>query len=99
MNLRVFFQNFGIWSTLELVEKFLGAEPHFWVLCFFWLTVWVNRINKCGWCLTEGRACRLKGPQEVASLSSVFHHAVRLSQLYQEFYVHCVVIINDGGMV
>ena len=39
-----------------------------------------------------------KGPQEVPSLISVFHHVIRLSHLYLEFYVHCVVIINDGLM-
>ena len=24
---------------------------------FFWLTVWADGINKCGWCPAGGRAC------------------------------------------
>ena len=24
---------------------------------FFWLIVWADGINKCGWCLAAGRGC------------------------------------------
>ena len=24
---------------------------------FFWLMVWADRINECGWCLEAGRGC------------------------------------------
>ena len=24
---------------------------------FFWLIVWADGINKCGWCLAGGRGC------------------------------------------
>ena len=35
---------------------------------FFWLIVWVDGINKCGWCLAGGRGCWLKDPHQIALL-------------------------------
>ena len=36
---------------------------------FFWLIVWADGINKCGWCLPGGRGCWLKGPHPIPSLN------------------------------
>ena len=57
---------------------------------FFRLVVWVDGINKCGWCPAGGRGMDTAGDR-----GSTF---VRLSHLYQEFCVHCIVIMNDRGM-
>ena len=40
---------------------------------FFWLIVWVDGINKCGWCLAGGRGCWLQGPHQIPSVSWIFH--------------------------
>ena len=40
---------------------------------FFWLIVWADGINKCGWCLARGRGCWLKGPHQIPSVSWIFH--------------------------
>ena len=71
-------------------------------LAFFWLIVWADGINKCGWCLAEGRGCWLKGPHQIPSVSWLFiipyaSTFIKLSHLYQEFCVLCIVIMIDGG--
>ena len=43
---------------------------------FFWLVVWVDGINKCGWCLAGGRGCWLKGLHQIPSVSWIFHHSL-----------------------
>ena len=43
---------------------------------FFWLIVWADGINKCGWCLAGGRGCWLKGPHQIPSVSWIFHHSL-----------------------
>ena len=69
---------------------------------FFLLIVWADGINKCGWCLAGDRGCWLKGPHQIPSVSWICHHFytstfTRLPHLYQEFYVHCIVITNGWG--
>ena len=43
---------------------------------FFWLIVWVDGINKCGWCLAGGRGFWLKGLHQIPSVSWIFHHSL-----------------------
>ena len=38
-----------------------GLNLSFGFFVFFWLLVWGNEINKCGWCLAGGRGCWQKG--------------------------------------
>ena len=70
---------------------------------FFCWIIWADGIDKCGWCLAGGRECWLYGPHQIPSVSWIFHHPytstfIRLFHLYQEFYVHCIVIINNLDM-
>ena len=39
----------------------------FGFFAFFWLRVWVDGINKCGWCLAGGRGSWLKCPHQIPS--------------------------------
>ena len=41
----------GVLPLLGVGSNLLGGE------CQFWLDVWVNGINKCGWGLGGGRVC------------------------------------------
>ena len=43
---------------------------------FFWLIVWADGINKCGWCLAGGRGCWLKGLHQIPSVSWIFHFSL-----------------------
>ena len=61
-----------IWE-LNLISGFFG---------FFWLIVWADGINKCGWCLAGGRGCWLKGPHQIPSVSWIFHHSLHF-HIYQ----------------
>ena len=56
-----------IWWWLNLISGFL---------VFFWLIVWADGINKCGWCLAGGRWCWLKGTHQIPKLSWIFHHSL-----------------------
>ena len=81
-------QNIGLFRTqgtfLTLVSVYVGQGSTIWFvgswisflgsLLFFWLFVWADGINKCGWCLAGGRGCWLKGPHQIASVSWIFHH-------------------------
>ena len=62
----------------------LGVESCFWVLCFFWLIVWADGINKWDWCLAGDRGCWLKGLQ-IPSISWIFHHSLH-------FYIYLIVL-------
>ena len=58
--------------------ELLEVRSHFWILCFFLIDClggW-NGINKCGWCLTGGRGCWLKGPWQIPNVSWLFHHSL-----------------------
>ena len=46
----------------------------FGFFAFFWLIVWGDRINKCGWCLAGGRGCSLESLHQIPSVSWVFYH-------------------------
>ena len=51
---------------------------------FFWLTIWADGINTCGWCLAGGRGCWLKGPHQIPNVSWIFPYTstfIRLSHL------------------
>ena len=52
---------------LNLISRFFD---------FFWLIVWVDGINKCGWCLAGGRVCWLKGRNQILSVSLILHHSL-----------------------
>ena len=87
-------------STIQFVGSWISFLGY---LLFFWLMVWANRINKCGWCLAGGRRCWLKGLHKISSVIWIFiipysSTFIRLSHLYQEFCVHCIVSMNDSGM-
>ena len=43
---------------------------------FFWLIVWADGINKCGWCVAGGRWCWFKGPHQIPSVSWILHHSL-----------------------
>ena len=43
---------------------------------FFWLIVWVDEINKCGWCLAGGSGYWLKDPHQIQGVSWIFHHSL-----------------------
>ena len=43
-------------------------------IAFFWLIVWVDGVNKCGWCLGGGRGSWLNGPHQIPSVSWTYHH-------------------------
>ena len=43
---------------------------------FFWLIVWADGIDKCGWCLAGGRGFWLKGLHQIPSVSWIFHHSL-----------------------
>ena len=49
---------------------------------FFWLIVWSDGINKCGWCLAGGRGCWLMGPHQIPSVSWIFHHSLHFHIYY-----------------
>ena len=51
---------------------------------FFWLIVWADGINKCGWCLAGGRGCWLNGPNKIPSVSWIFHHSLH-------FHIYLIV--------
>ena len=70
------------------------------IFAFFWLIVWADGINKYGWCVAGGRGSWLKGLHQIPRVSFIIPHSttfIRLSYLYQGFYVHCIAIINNGG--
>ena len=64
----------------------------------FWLIVWADEVNKCGWCLAGGRGCWLKGPHQIPSVSWIYHHSLYF-HIYQiasfipgilcPFYCYC----------
>ena len=56
---------------------------------FFWLIVWADGINKCGWCLAGGRGCWLKGPHQIPSVSWIFHHSLH-------FHIYYIVLFAPG---
>ena len=59
----------------NLIGRELNLTSGFFA--FFWLIVWANGINKCGWwCLAGGRGCWLKGPHQIPSVSWIFHHSL-----------------------
>ena len=68
---------YGQGSTIWLLE----GGSHFWILCFSWLTVWADGINKWGWCLAGGRGCWLKGLHQISSARWLFHHCLN-SHIY-----------------
>ena len=41
---------------------------------FFWLIIWADGINKCGWSLAWGRGCWLKCLHQIPSVSWIYHH-------------------------
>ena len=43
---------------------------------FFWLIVYTDGINKCGWCLAGGRGSWLKGLHQILSVSWIFDHSL-----------------------
>ena len=49
---------------------------------FFWLIVWADGINKCGWCLAGGRWCWLKGVHQIPSVSWTVHHSLHFHMFY-----------------
>ena len=67
----------------------LWVESHFWVLCFFWLIVWVDGINKWDWCLAGDRGYWLKGLHQIPSISWIFHHSLH-------FYIYLIVLFVQG---
>ena len=38
-----------------------------WFFAFFWLVVWADGVNKCGWCLVGGSGYWLKGLHQITS--------------------------------
>ena len=65
---------------------------------FFWLIVWVDGINKRGWCLAGGRGYWLKGPPQVPSVSWIYHHSLHL-HIYQivSFVRNAIPIVEIMG--
>ena len=57
---------------MNLISGFFG---------FFWIIVWVDGINKFGWCLAGGRGCWLKGPNQIPSVKLNISSFFTLSQL------------------
>ena len=57
---------------LNLISGFFG---------FFWLIVWVDGINKLGWCLAGGRGCWLKGLNQIPSVKLNISSFFTLSHL------------------
>ena len=70
------------------ISSFMGPRPRqydtiCWELnlisgffAFFWLIVWADRINKCGWCLAGGRGYWLNGPHQIPSVSWMYYHSL-----------------------
>ena len=42
-------------ATKTIVQQIPNLISGFFA--FFWLIVWVDGINKCGWCLAGGNGC------------------------------------------
>ena len=61
----------------------LQVRSHFWIFCFSCLILWVDGINKCGWCLTGGRGCWLKSLHQIPTVSLLSHHSLH----YHIYYI------------
>ena len=80
---------------------FLGVESHFLVLCFFWLIVLVDGINKCVLQEAGDANSRVHTRSQVEVEYFIIHYTstfIRLSHSTEEFCVHCIVIMNYSGM-
>ena len=58
---------------------------------FFWLIVWADEINKCGWCLPGGKGCWLKGLHQIPRITSLYHHSVH-------FHIYHIVSFLVGHL-
>ena len=47
-----------------------------WFFAFCWLLLWVDGINKFGWCVAGGRGCCVKDWHQIPSVSWIFHHSL-----------------------
>ena len=70
---------------------------------FFWLVVWADGINKCGWCLAGSRGCWLKCLHQIQSVSWNFiilytSTFIRYSHLYQNFVSIVLLLWMMGGL-
>ena len=81
----------------------LGVESHSGFFAFFWLMFGrMESINAAG-VLQEAGGADSRAPTRsqvyveyvIISYTSTF---IRLSHLYQKFYVHLIVITNDEGI-
>ena len=83
---------------LNLTSGFFG---------FFWLIVWADGINKCGWCLAQGRRYWLKGLHQIPSVSWIFQHSLHFHSYFIVSFVLGILcplycyhewspIMNDG---
>ena len=75
---------------LNLISGFFG---------FFWLIVWLDVVNKCGWFLAGGRGCWLKGPHQIPIVSWIIHHLLHfhISLIYARNSVSIVLLLWRMG--
>ena len=75
---------------LNLISGFFG---------FFWLMVWLDVVNKCGWCLAGGRGCWLKGLHQIPIVSWIIHHLLHfhISLIYARNSVSIVLLLWRMG--
>ena len=55
-----------IWWEFNLFAEFF---------VFYWLIVWVDGVNRRGWCLAGGRECWLKGLHQIPRVGWLFYHS------------------------
>ena len=75
---------------LNLISGFFG---------FFWLIVWLDVVNKCGWFLAGGRGCWLKGLHQIPIVSWIIHHLLHfhISLIYARNSVSIVLLLWRMG--
>ena len=75
---------------LNLISGFFG---------FFWLMVWLDVVNKCGWFLAGGRGCWLKGLHQIPIVSWIIHHLLHfhISLIYARNSVSIVLLLWRMG--
>ena len=67
-------------------------NPNSGFFAFLWLSVWVDGINKCGWCLAGAKGCCLKGPNQMTGVGWIFYHFLLFTIYYIVSFVPGILL-------